>query len=106
MEHQFTTENFEEEVLQSDMPVLVDFYADWCGPCKMMAPVVEKMAEEFEGRIKIGKLNTDENMQIAQQYRISSIPTFMVFQGGKQSDTWMGAMSAADLKSKLEQVLK
>ena len=105
MEHKFTTENFEQEVLKSDIPVLVDFFADWCGPCKMMAPVVEKMAEEFEGRIKVGKLNTDENMQIAQQYRIASIPTFMVFKEGKVSESWLGAMSAADLQSKLEQVL-
>lgn len=106
MEHRFTTENFEEEVLKSDIPVLVDFYADWCGPCKMMAPVVEKMAEEFEGKIKVGKLNTDEHMQIAQQYRIASIPTFMVFQEGKVTENWLGAMSAAELQSKLEQVLK
>lgn len=106
MEHRFTTENFEEEVLKSDIPVLVDFYADWCGPCKMMAPVVEKMAEEFEGRIKVGKLNTDDEMQIAQQYRISSIPTFMVFQEGKVTESWLGAMSAAEFQSKLEQVLK
>lgn len=106
MEHRFTTENFEEEVLKSDIPVLVDFYADWCGPCKMMAPVVEKMAEEFEGRIKVGKLNADDEMQIAQQYRISSIPTFMVFREGKVSESWLGAMSAAELQSKLEQVLK
>lgn len=105
MEHKFTTENFEQEVLKSDIPVLVDFYADWCGPCKMMAPVVEKMAEEFEGRIKVGKLNTDENMQIAQQYRVASIPTFMVFKDGKVAESWLGAMSAADLQSKLEQVL-
>lgn len=105
MEHKFTAENFEQEVLGSDIPVLVDFYADWCGPCKMMAPVVEKMAEEFDGRIKVGKLNTDENMQIAQQYRIASIPTFMVFKDGKVAESWLGAMSAADLQSKLEQIL-
>ena len=105
MEHKFTTENFDAEVLKSDIPVLVDFYADWCGPCKMMAPVVEKMAEEFEGRIKVGKLNADDEMQIAQQYRISSIPTFMVFKEGKVSESWLGAMSAAELQSKLEQVL-
>ena len=106
MEHKFTTENFEQEVLMSDIPVLVDFYADWCGPCKMMAPVVEKMAEEFDGRIKIGKLNTDENMQIAQQYRIASIPTFMIFKDGKVSENWMGITSTSDLRSKLEQVLE
>ena len=106
MEHKFTTENFEQEVLKADIPVLVDFYADWCGPCKMMAPVVEKMAEEFDGRIKVGKLNTDENIQIAQQYRVASIPTFMVFKEGKVAENWLGAMSAADLQSKLEQILE
>lgn len=105
MEYTFTTENFETEVLQSELPVLVDFYADWCGPCKMMAPVVEKLAEEYEGRIKVGKLNTDENMQIAQQYRIASIPTFMIFKSGELAFSWMGVTSAADFKSKLDEVL-
>ena len=83
----------------------MDFYADWCGPCKMMAPVVEKMAEEFAGKLKVGKLNTDENMQIAQQYRIASIPTFMIFRDGKMVSSWMGAVSAAEFKQKLEQEL-
>ena len=105
MEYTFTTENFETEVLQSELPVLVDFYADWCGPCKMMAPVVEKLAEEYDGKIKVGKLNTDENMQIAQQYRIASIPTFMIFKGGELADSWMGVTSAADFKNKLDEVL-
>ena len=105
MEYKFTTENFEPEVLQSDIPVLVDFFADWCVPCKMMAPVVEKLAEEMEGKLKVGKLNIDENMQIAQQYHVSSIPTFMVFKDGKREASWLGAMSAAELKNKVEQVL-
>ena len=105
MEYTFTTENFETEVLQSELPVLVDFYADLCGPCKMMAPVVEKLAEEYYGKIKVGKLNTDENMQIAQQYRIASIPTFMIFKGGELVDSWMGVTSAADFKSKLDEAL-
>ena len=105
MEYTFTTENFETEVLQSELPVLVDFYAEWCGPCKMMAPVVEKLAEEYEGRIKVGKLNTDENMQIAQQYRIASIPTFMIFKGGELAASWMGITSATDFKSKLDEAL-
>ena len=105
MEHKFTTENFESEVLKSEIPVLVDFYADWCGPCKMMAPVVEKLAEEYEGRLKVGKLNIDENMQIAQQYRVTSIPTFIVYKDGKQEANYLGAMSAAELKNKIEQVL-
>lgn len=106
MEYEFTTENFEAEVLQSELPVLVDFYADWCGPCKMMAPVVEKLAKEYEGRLKVGKLNIDENIQTAQQYRVSSIPTFMIFKEGKQQASYLGAMSASELKEKVEQVLK
>ena len=105
MEYKFTTENFDAEVLQAEVPVLVDFFADWCGPCKMMAPVVEKMAEEFEGRIKVGKCNVDENMQLAQRYRISSIPAFILFKNGKPEATYVGAMSASELKSKMEQVL-
>ncbi len=105
MEYKFTTENFETEVLQSDIPVLVDFYADWCGPCKMMAPVVEKLAEELEGRVRVGKLNVDESMQIAQQYRVSSIPTFIIFKNGKPEASYLGAMSQADLKDKVEKVL-
>jgi thioredoxin 1 len=106
MEFRFTTENFEEEVLQSSVPVLVDFFADWCGPCKMMAPIVEKLAEEYDGRVKVGKCNTDENLQVAQRYRISSIPTFIIFKDGKPAATFMGAMSAKDLKDKVENALK
>ena len=79
MEYTFTAANFEEEVLQSELPVLVDFYADWCGPCKMMGPVVEKCAEAYAGKMKIGKLNVDDNMAIAQKYRVVSIPHFIVF---------------------------
>lgn len=105
MEYKFTDENFETEVLKSDIPVLVDFYADWCGPCKMMAPVLEKLAEEFQGKVKIGKCDTEENMQLVQQYRITNIPAFIVFQEGKPVDKFIGAMSASDLKGKLEQAI-
>lgn len=105
MEHKFTTDNFDTEVLQSSLPVLVDFFADWCGPCKMMAPVVEKLAEEFDGRVKVGKCNIDENIQIAQRYRVSSIPTFIVFKGGKSQAVQVGAMSAGDLKNFVERAL-
>ena len=102
---QITEDNFDEIVMKSEKPVLIDFYADWCGPCKMMAPVVEKLAEEYEGKLKVGKCNVDENMQLAQKYRISSIPAFMVFKNGEAAATCVGAMSATELKAKLEQVM-
>ncbi|MCM1025904.1 MAG: thioredoxin [Roseburia sp.] len=105
MEYQLKTENFDEEVLQASVPVLVDFYADWCGPCKMMAPVVAKLAEEFEGRLKVGKCNVDDNMQLAQRYRITSIPAFLIFRDGEVAESFVGAVSASELKKKLEQVL-
>lgn len=105
MEYRFTTDNFEKEVLESQIPVLVDFYADWCGPCKMMAPVVEKMAEEFDGRIKVGKCNVDDNMQLAKKYQVTSIPAFMIFENGKPAASFVGAMSTAEMKQKLEQAL-
>lgn len=102
MEYKFTTADFEKEVLQSDKPVLVDFYADWCGPCKMMAPVVEQLAEEFDGKVKIGKLNIDENMEIAQKYRVMNIPTFLIFEGGVEKDRMVGAVSKTELENKMK----
>ena len=105
MEYKFTSANFEEEVLNSEIPVLVDFYADWCGPCKMMAPIVESLAESFDGKVKVGKLNIDEEMDIAQKYRVMSIPTFIVFKGGQALETSVGAMSKDDLEKKLQTVL-
>lgn len=101
MELKFTKQNFEAEVLQSDVPVLVDFYADWCGPCKMMGPVVEKLAGEMAGQAKVGKLNVDDEGALAQQYRVVSIPTFLIFKNGEVVDTMVGAMSGAALKDKL-----
>lgn len=83
MEMKFTTANFEEEVLKSEIPVLVDFYADWCGPCQMMAPVIGQLAGEYEGKVKIGKLNVDENPDIAVQYKVMSIPTMIIFRNGE-----------------------
>lgn len=105
MEYRFTTQNFEAEVLESELPVLVDFYADWCGPCKMMASVVEKLAEEMAGQIKVGKLNVDDEPQLAQKYRVVSIPTFLVFQGGEVKATFMGAMSATQLTEKINKII-
>ena len=100
-----TAQNFEQEVLQSDKPVLVDFYADWCGPCKMMAPIVEGLAQGYDGKVKVGKLNIDDEMEIAQPYRVMSIPTFILFKDGKAVETSVGAMSKDELESKLQKVL-
>ena len=105
MEYTFTTANFEQEVLKSELPVLVDFYADWCNPCKMMAPVVEALAKELAGKCKVGKCNIDENFPIAQKYRVASIPTFIVFKNGQPDKTVMGAMPAQELRSQVEQAL-
>lgn len=105
MEYKFTENNFNEEVLQSKLPVLVDFYADWCGPCKMMGPLVERMAETYEGRIKIGKVNVDECPGLAQQYGVFSIPSFVCIAEGKVVKTQVGAMSSQDLAAICDSLL-
>ncbi len=101
----FTAQNFETEVLNSELPVLVDFFAQWCGPCKMMAPLVEKMAEKYEGRMKIGKLDVDADMEIAQKYQVASIPTFVFFQKGEAVAAFVGGMSVNELEAKIQQFL-
>ena len=85
-----TNENFESEVLQADKPVIVDFYADWCGPCKMMSPIIDKIAEELGDTIKVGKVNSDDNMELAEKYGIMSIPTIMIFKNGTLDKTFIG----------------
>lgn len=95
-------ESFELDVLNATGPYFVDFYADWCGPCKMMAPIVEQLSEEFAGKIKFGKCNIDENMNVAQKYRIMSIPTMVLFQDGKVAETMVGAVQ----KNELSEILK
>ena len=85
-----TEENFEEEVMNSEKPVIVDFYADWCGPCKMMSPIIDKIAEELVDTVKVGKVNTDENLELAQEYGIMSIPTIMIIKNGEISKTFIG----------------
>ena len=97
MEYTFTSENFEEEVLKSDVPVLVDMFATWCGPCKMMAPVVAQLAEEYKGTVKVGKLDIDQNVDIVAQYKIMSVPTFLVIKDGEVVKKLIGAVSKEEL---------
>lgn len=87
-----STDNFEQEVLGADVPVLVDFWAAWCGPCRMVAPVLEELAEQMEGKVRIAKVNVDENQDIAVQFQVSSIPTFILFKDGEAADRMLGAM--------------
>lgn len=100
----FTDENFQQEVIESDIPVLVDFYADWCGPCKMIAPIIEELAKEYEGKVKIGKINVDEEVKTTEKYRVMSIPTLILFKNGVPVDTVIGAVPKKTLQDKLEAV--
>lgn len=99
---EFTDNNFESEVLKSDIPVLVDFWAVWCGPCRAIAPVVEELARDYAGKVKIGKLNVDDNEQIPQKYQILSIPTLLVFKGGSVVGQIVGAVPRAKIESELK----
>lgn len=103
MEYTFTSENFEEEVLKSDVPVLVDMFATWCGPCKMMAPVIAQLAQEYEGKVKVGKLDIDENSDIVAQYKIMSVPTFLVIKDGEVKAKLIGAVSKEELEEAIAQ---
>ncbi|HIN40006.1 MAG TPA: thioredoxin [Flavobacteriales bacterium] len=102
---EFTDSNFEELALKSDKPVLVDFWAEWCGPCRMVGPVVEELATEYDGKAVIGKVNVDHNPEISSKYGIRSIPTILFIKGGKVVDKQVGAVSKEVLASKIDSQL-
>ncbi|MBC6420307.1 MAG: thioredoxin [Hormoscilla sp. SP5CHS1] len=103
---QVTDGSFQKDVLDSEIPVLVDFWAPWCGPCRMVSPVVEEIAEQYDGKVKVVKVNTDDNPNIATKYGIRSIPTLMIFKGGQRVDMVVGAVPKSTLADTLEKHLK
>ncbi len=100
-----TEANFEQEVLKSEGTVLVDFWAPWCGPCKMLLPVVEELAKEYDGKVKVGKVNTDENMSLSSQFQITSIPCLIIFKDGKPVNKMVGFRPKEAIKQELDNVL-
>jgi thioredoxin 1 len=103
---ELTNKNFEQEVLRSDLPVLVDFWASWCPPCKMVEPLIDKLEKEYNGKIKVGKLNVDRNHVVASRYNIEGVPTFILFKGGKEMTREVGAKSEEQLRAIIKSVLK
>jgi thioredoxin 1 len=102
----FTDANFKKEVLEASLPILVDFWAQWCGPCKMIAPAIEELAKEYSGKIKIGKVDVDSNPKTASHYGIMSIPTLMFFNKGQVTSQLVGALNKAQLKKKIDESLR
>ena len=101
---EFTDQNFENEVLQSDKPVLVDFWAEWCMPCRMLTPTIEKLAKDYNGKVKVGKLDTDANRDVAMKYSISAIPTVILFRNGQVAQKFVGLRQERDFKEAIESV--
>ena len=100
-----TDQDFEQEIIKSTLPVLVDLWAPWCGPCRMVAPVVDKLAEKYDGRFKFYRLNVDENIQTAAKYKVMAIPTLIFFKSGEAVDTVVGAVSERVLEAKIDELL-
>ena len=99
------SQNFENEVLQSETPVLVDFWAQWCGPCKMLSPILDELASEYEGKVKIGKVDVDKNQELSAQYSVLSIPTLLIFKDGKVQEQHVGLKGKPELKKSLDAAL-
>lgn len=104
MPHPVADATFDAEVLKATLPVLVDFWAPWCGPCKAMLPIIDELEKEYEGKVKVVKMNVDENMDVPGTYNVMSIPTFVLFQGGKPVTSFVGSRSKADMKKELDKV--
>ena len=100
-----TRENYETEVLKSDKLVLIDFYADWCGPCKMMSPIIDEIAEEIGDKVKVGKVNVDENQELSMEYEVMSIPTIVILQNGKVKNSFVGVRAKEEIISYLEKII-
>ncbi len=103
---EFTDANFEQEVLKSSTPVLVDFWAEWCGPCRMLGPTIEKLAKDYSAKAKVGKVDTDNNREISMKYGITAIPTVIVFNGGQVVNKWVGLRKEAEFKEALDGIAK
>jgi len=101
----FTDSNFDQEVLQSKIPVVVDFWAAWCTPCRIVSPIIEELSKEYEGKVKVGKLNVDENQQIAGKFGIMSIPSILIFKNGNPIKTIIGAQAKEKYKKEIEEIL-
>ena len=106
MAQELTDDKFDTEVTQSAQPVLIDFWAPWCGPCRMLSPIIEKLGEEYKGKVKVFKLNTDDNPNTAVQFRVQAIPTLLFFKGGKMVEQLVGVQPEKEIRNRLESLLK